>query len=242
MLDSSISLSEMEKRLDEIVQEKKGKIRMLGDLDLSVEDYKILSLRLRGFAKYHQSFALYQKYALSLLSMGVFAFRYESTNKQAIEKVQVLVKEVPQHLERALYDIYDTTFHIYKLSTYGLAIQDFPSLLQVLMLQCGLSEQSYIHLFNMFDSMNQGSLDEREKVILVRKLEELNSSSSLDSEVKALLMQRLFTVYKDCKEHYYTKKELCRRYDDVSNRLIEATVAWCSKNTNSLEMRMQSRM
>lgn len=242
MLDSTLSLCEMETLLDELLQEKKGSIRMLGDLDLSLEDYKILSLRLRGFAKYHKNFALYQKYALSLLAMGVFAFRYEDNGQQAMEKIDVLVKGVPQHLERALYSTFDTIFQLYKLSTYGIEIQDYNSLLQVLMIQCGLSEQSYVHLFNMFDSMDQGDLDEREKIMLVRKLEELNSSSSLNSEVKAMLLQHLFTVYKDCKEHSYTKEELYKRYEDVSNRLIEATAAWCGQNTKSLEIRLQNRM
>ena len=42
MLDSTLSLKEIEHTLAEAIAKKKGKVRTIGDLQLTSDDYKIL--------------------------------------------------------------------------------------------------------------------------------------------------------------------------------------------------------
>lgn len=226
MLDSTVSLNEMEEKLEHILLNNKGKIRILADCQLSIEDYKILCLRLRGFAKYQKSIRLYQKYKLCLISVGVYAFQYEPDVEAAIEKVHNLFEKVPQYMQRRLFDICEVVLEEMGLTTYGIHIVDITTLEQALIIQAGISEEICQEIFKYCGSENEVTVNGM--LIHVRWMNYEQKLDILDDILKRRLLENIIAAYTDCSKTDILLSELKEKYPELSHKFLGVCYYYCS--------------
>lgn len=226
MLDSTVSLNEIEEKLEHILLNNRGKIRILADCQLSIEDYKILCLRLRGFAKYQKNIRLYQKYKLCLICVGVYAFQYEPDVETAIEKVHYVFENVPQYMQRKLFDICEVVLEEMGLTTYGIHIVDITTLEQALIVQAGMSENICQEIFKYCDSENEVTVNGM--LTHVRWMNYEKKLDILDDILKRRLLRNIAAAYTDCSRSDMLLRKLRGKYPELSLKFLGICYDYCS--------------
>ncbi|SFR82049.1 hypothetical protein [Anaeromicropila populeti] len=223
MLNATNPLIDMEKQLGEILQKDIMDVRIIADLGLSHEDYKILSLKLRGMARYNGEMRLLEKYKICLMTMWVLACKYEKDGETIWKFMNNLVNDIPQYMQRNFYSICDSTLRENGLSSYGLIIDNMDNLMQMLVIQSGIDDMLYPSLFGLLEKAADYENAEEE----IFKLFGKDRYSYLKTETKHELLLLMKAVYEDCQQGRISQKQILEKHHELSKGFICNCYKWC---------------
>lgn len=226
MLDSTLSLREIEHELREAITRKKGTIRTIGDLDLTSEDYKILSLRFRGFRKYQNDINIYEQFTISLLAFGAYQFIDEEEPLKVVQKINEIASVIPQYLQRKILDEFDSAIKEYSLSNPGIHLKTVSQLISFFLLGSYNSDTFYQQYFAEIENCSDENFTEE-------FFEELDQKYFhreyviYEKEVwkHAFGMQR--QAFLDCMNNELDINQMLAKYTRLPYRFIKNCCNWC---------------
>lgn len=228
MLDSALSLYEMEKVLEDAIQKSNGKIRTIGDLQLSQEDYKILTLRLRGFTNYQRNVKMYEKYSISLLAIMSNYFHNETSCSMIFKKFQQFFEQVPQYMQRKICENFELIMQEFNLATYGVRITDLNVLIQILLIHSYNTETVFQKYFAALDKCSDGKytdefMEEVLNYVYPREME------LLDPSIRKRIFKLSLDAYLDCVNNGRTEEEMLEKYIRLPYLFIHTCCKWCEQ-------------
>ena len=237
MLDSTLSVKEIEHTLAEAIAKKKGKVRTIGDLQLTSEDYKILSLRFRGFQKYQNNINIYEQFSLSLLTYGSYLFMTEEEPQVISEKIYSLASKIPQHLQRKILEEFDITIKENSLSNPSIHLKTVSQLISLFLFYSHNSNSIYDKYFAEIDECSDGNYTEEffEKVdqkIFAREYviyDEQTWNHGLNMQRAAFL---------DCMRNNLDEAEMLEKYPRLSCLYIESCCKYCENQENQANLKV----
>ena len=147
-LDNSKSLLEFEKMFEKEITSAENDIRIIGDLNISYEDYILIKEKINTLMDYKDNITVWNKYKLCTLVTWVFSIIYEDKNFNA-SSFLTSFDGFHQYAVRYLLDIYNETFEEFGLEIPGMVINSEESLQQAIILQAGIPDEYHRELFNM---------------------------------------------------------------------------------------------
>lgn len=229
MFEIAMSLTEMEHVLEKELLKEEGNIRILGDLNITQEDYRCLHLKVKGMKTQEQTIGLYEAYRLSMLTTWVFGMRYEKIEQVSYESIYSEIAGKPQHMIRMLLTIMEDTFREYKLTSFDIRLDSIEDVCQLLALHSGFMQDpdsgcfAFLEETMSYSDMNH--LDYLYQKVLSQKT--LEVCHLLDRKHLITLFQMSREVYMDCRVKGMTKEELLEKHPFVSRRFIENCVEFC---------------
>lgn len=225
MLDSTLSLKEIEHTIAEAIASCKGKARTIGDLGLTSEDYKILALRFRCFRKYQNDINIYEQFSLSLLAYGSYIFQVEPDVKEVERKFYGIASQIPQYLQRKILDEFDSTIKENALSNPSIHLKTPSQLISLLLLYSCNNDAIYQQYFRELDSIEEGiPVEERideitEKVFWREKM-------IFDKDAWNHGFGMLKAAYLDCRRNHYSESEMLTKYTRLSYIFLSSCSKW----------------
>lgn len=228
ILNTSLSLSEMEEVIEEKLLDSTQNIRIIGDLGLSQDDFKCLLLKLKGFNKYNNNFSAFITHRLGVVTTCIYSLRYENSTSNA-EIINELIINMGQYQVRSFFKICTNTLEEYGLSTYGTEVSSLQGLLELFTVHAGIETKFYNEFF---ESMNNslGLKEIRElgdKIINGFSKELRNKYKYLPNIVLKDMITSYRSAFVDCKIKGFTEKNLLEKYSLVSSEIIKECVKWC---------------
>lgn len=229
MFEISMSLTEMERMIEKELLKQEGHIRILGDLDITQEDYRCLHLKVKGIKTQEQTIGLYENYRLSLFTTWVFGMRYEKMEQASYDKIYSEIAGRPQHMIRMMLTIMEDTFREYKLTTFDIRLDNIEEACQLLALHSGFlySKDSGFYTF-LEETMAYSDMNHLEYLYqkaLSKKTQAM--CHLLDRKHLISLFQMSREVYMDCMVTGMTKEELLEKHPFVSSRFVKNCVELC---------------
>ena len=217
----------MEQILEKNIRNRSGNMRIIGDLDLSKDDYKYLRLKLKGIIRQEADLILIEKYKLSIITGQVFAFLYESEEKANFKVYDEFISKLNQYQVRAFLTIISEAFCDMGIETFGINGDTLVDLYEVAGMHVGLKQTHQNDFFALLDE----SLDYFD----IRKFEDKISDRFLVKGhykyINKQNLERMFAelreLFIDCKVNNLTKDILYQKYPVVSNKLILSCHDWC---------------
>lgn len=266
ILDSVLSLEQMEDILEKELEMRKHSIRILGDLDLSYEDYKCLSLKFRGIHRYPGSVEILENFKLSLLITWVFSLRYE---KEEISycNIKKILLELPQYMQRKFISMCRETFEEYELFMYNIPISNMKELCSIIVIHSGMPDRLLNRFYHIlyedivnyelqyelqkelciFNEKNQCNCLESERKIKLFVTRIINSFSKdmkeayqyIENTVLEEMVQTIRSIFLDCYFYELSISELLKKYPVISRKMIESCFIWCRewKHQNKIKMK-----
>ncbi len=237
ILDSALSLDEMEHALGSIILENKGRIRTIGDIGLTNEDYKLLELHFRGFRNFLGDISMYERYGLCLLTYGTYLLKNESDNQKVIEIMQSLALQVPQYMHRRVYEVFDNTIKDYALSNPSIHLTNISQLIQIFLMYSYDDEAVYDVYFSEIEKCGQESYTDEffEKLnqkVFVREQE------LYDEPTKKMVFTMCRDAYFDCRNNGLTEDEMLNKYARISYLFVKSCCKWCAVHEKEMRMKI----
>ena len=107
-LANNVSLLELEKKLEQEITSGSN-IRIIGDLNISYEDYTTIREKINELMNYKDNITVWNQYRLCTLVSWVFSLIYEDTEYSA-DNFMESFDGFHQYAIRYLLDIYNETF------------------------------------------------------------------------------------------------------------------------------------
>ncbi|MBR3771404.1 MAG: hypothetical protein IKL07_03965 [Clostridium sp.] len=237
MLDSVLSLKEMERAIGNAILRKKGRVRTIGDLELTNEDYKLLELRFRGFSKYRNDLEVYEKYSLCLLTLGTFYFKVESDWRHVRDVIQDYARTTPQHLQRRILEVFDNTVKEYSLSNPGVHLTNVNQLIQLFLFYSYDNESAYQKYFSELDKYIDGGYTDK-SIATVNKKVFYREEELFEEEVKEKVFTTYHKAYLDCIQNHLSVEEMMKKYYRLSNLFVTSCCRWCEERDAESRMKI----
>lgn len=240
LFSADLTLYEMEQRLEHCFLGNDRKIRIIGDLNLSSEDYKYLNFKLKGILHYISRVEVMEQYRFSILTTLVFAIRYEKNVMATLKYYEQYMIQFQQHQYRFCMRMLADTFHEMALSTYGIKIHAYQELIEVLTIHASLLKNTYEEVFEILDdhfSQSQNYILDDE---LYGKLDRvfLRAYPFLNVGQRNFHLGYLLKdLYEACYLGHKPLEQLYDDFDTLSKQLIEDCYSWFkaySINSNNL--------
>ena len=236
ILDSALSLDEMEQVLGSIILKNKGKIRTIGDIGLTNEDYKIIELHFRGFQNYLGDINMYQRYSLCLLTYGTYLLKSEPDNKKVVEVMQSIVNQVPQYMHRKVFEVFDNTIKDYALSNPSIHLTNVSQLIQIFLMYSYDDELTYNTYFSEIEKCSDQAYTEEvfdalNKKVFVREQE------LYDETTKKMVFSMCRAAYFDCMKNGLNEDEMLNKYARISYLFVKSCCKWCATREEKLRMK-----
>ncbi len=230
LFDKEMTLHEMEALLARKLKEEQGGVRehrIIGDLELTCEDYKILSENLREIQQFRYDIIVLEHYKLCKLTAWIFALRYEREEDFIYEEIKSTILELPQHVQRMFIELCESAFMEYGIQQFGVDVKDVEGLLSNLAIHAGVPSQ----LISAFVAILEDSLQYEDREKLRQSM--LTNMSAHMREVYRYIDERslleLFEaarkVYVDCKEGETDRKVLLSKHPYMSKQIVEACMS-----------------
>lgn len=239
ILDADLTLLELEELLELEMRNEEKDIRIIGDLDLSYEDYKYMILRLKGLTKYRWNMEVFEKYKLCIITSWVFTLRYETDKNFMYDKVKRLLNGLQQHHLRYCIKMCASAFEEYGIETYGIDTQTLEGIFELSAIHAGIPRQVQHEFYQLLDdSLNYSNLKFLESDLFDRlppRLQEIYQF--IDSRHQKRIIYVLREIYMDYKIGKCSLDEVLNRYSETSRKFIEDSYYWCikyEKNKNRL--------
>ncbi len=234
ILDPTLSLKEIENLIRKTILARRGKIRTIGDLQLSNEDYKIIELRFRGFEKYQNDINIYEQFSLSLLTYGSYLFIAEPNPLIVAEKIYDIANAIPQYLQRKILDEFDITIKENALSNPSIHLKTVPQLISIFLCHSYTSEEIYFKYFDELVACSQGNytdelFDEVDKRIFPRE------TVIYETPTRRHGFNMQHEAFLDCYRNGLEENEMANRYMRLPYIFISSCCKWCEiheKRTN----------
>ncbi|WP_167958315.1 hypothetical protein [Anaerosporobacter faecicola] len=244
LLQKPLSLLEIEEMLENEFRDDQKGIRIIGDLDLTYEDYCFLELKAKGLQRYSNNMVMVEKYRFVVLTTWVFALRYGNLDKINMAKVSKKFTSLQQHIMRKSIHIISETFDEFGLNTYGQNTYTLEGLLTAIGLHAGIPTNVQERLFTVLEeSMNYQDMNRFEQQL---KFDLEPRLSMIFSYVGSKMTRKILLEYRDifleCRLNNVNIEQLLERYMNVSKGFIENLVRWCEEmdynNTHSQKQLM----
>lgn len=237
MLDSVLSLKEMERAIGNAILRKKGQVRTIGDLGLTNEDYMLLELRFRGFEKYRNDLEIYEKYSLCLLTLGTYYFQTESDWRHTRDIIQNYAKKTPQHLQRRILEVFDNTVKEYALSNPSVHLTTINQLIQLFLFYSYSNESTYQKYFLELDKCSDGGYTD-EFFDSVNKKVFYREEEIFEEEVKKKVFSTYKEAYFDCIQNQLSETDMMKKYYRVSCLFVSSCCKWCQNREEESRMKI----
>lgn len=235
ILDSALSLDEMERALGNAILKKKGKIRTIGDLGLTTEEYKLLAFHFRGFKKYQGDIKAYERYVLCLLTYGAYIIKSEPDNKKATEIIQTAADQIPQYMQRKILEVFDNAIKDYALSNPSIHLNTISQLIQVFLMYSYDNESVYEKYFSEIDKYDEvyteEFFEELNKKVFVREQE------LYDEMTREKVFGMCRDAYFDCLKNGLNEDEMLAKYPRLNYLFVKTCCKWCSERQEKLRMK-----
>ena len=219
-LDNSKSLLEFEKMFEKEITSAENDIRIIGDLNISYEDYILIKEKINTLMDYKDNITVWNKYKLCTLVTWVFSIIYEDKNFNA-SSFLTSFDGFHQYAVRYLLDIYNETFEEFGLEIPGMVINSEESLQQAIILQAGIPDEYHRELFNMLTNSLESDKITTPKDALSEaspKIRKMYHYLDIDKQKK--LMNQYKKVLRDIKVKGLSRDEVLRRNPITSKRVI----------------------
>lgn len=231
LLDASLSLGEMEALLEQSLLNEENDIRILGDLELSYEDYKCLSLKLKGLTKYKDNIEVCNRFKLCAVVAWVFALRYEKEDKIKVNLVKKLLESLPQHQLRYVISLFNATFSDYGLQDFGVDTTSLEGFFTVAAIHSGIP----VDLLNEFYHLLDESLKHQDMELLEDQVVNCLSTRMdeiykyIDKNIQRQMIALTREMYVDYKINGLSQEEILSKYNYTSRSIIDGCFRWCEE-------------
>jgi hypothetical protein len=231
ILDASLSLSEMETVLEHAILNDENDIRIIGDLELSYEDYKCLALKLKGITKYKENIELFDRYKLCAVVAWVFALRYEKEDKIDHTLVKRLLGNLPQHQLRYVLNLFTTTFSDYGLDDYEVDTNSLDGFFVVAAIHAGIPTDLQDEFFHMMEEslLHQDMTELEEQIMKNLSTRMVEIYKYIDESIIRDMIRVCRELFVDYKINQLSKEEVLNKYPSTSRSIIEGCFKWCEE-------------
>lgn len=230
ILNTSLSLNQIEKELERQLEKPENNIRILGDMDFSYEDYQYLLLKIRGLGAYGRTLEILENCRLSILTLLVFGLRMEKGKRNCFMKLREEMDGLEQHRIRKYAQMMLEAFEEYGLNMFGIkttgTMDDF---LELLVVHTGIPEElqdDFCHLLD--ESLMYGEFSAIANRFLTRLPEHMkNLYSYVRREVVIQMIDYSRKMFQDYRLHGITRREAYAKYSVMSSNLMKGCFRWC---------------
>lgn len=228
LLDAALSLKEMEQLLAKELQNDKKDIRIIGDMELSCEDYKCLALKLKGMQQYGCHLDVLDDYKLCLIVTWAFALRYERESKIAYQNMKEMILGQPQYLVRKFLEICESAFMEYGIITFGISAKTLDGLCSLIAIHAGIPKQMLPALFAILsDSLRYSEMHILEQTLRNNMSDHMREVYRyVGEEYQKKMFQVTREMFIDCKLNQLPREELLLKYPYTSSQIMDACIQW----------------
>lgn len=237
MLDSTLSLKEIEHTLAETIAKRKGKARTIGDLQLTNEDYKILSLRFRSYPKYQGDVNIYEQFSLSLITCASYLFIREEDPLVVAKEIYETSSKIPQYLQRKILEEFDFTIKENSLSNPSIHLKTLPQLVSLLLYYSRNSDDIYEKYFSEINECSDGNYTTEFFERIDQKI--FTKEYAIYEKQKwqhGLNMQR--AAFLDCLRNNYSVEEMLERYPRLSYLYLRNCCKYCESQGKQANLKV----
>lgn len=230
MLNTSLSLNQIEEELERQLREPKNYIRILGDLELSMEDYQYLLFKIRGLKKYQDHPEFFERFRLSILTLWIFTLRMKKGGQSHCKQIREELQKMNQYHVRRYVTMMLDAFGEYGLNVFGMSGEGtVDGLLELLVIHTGIPENlqdDFCHLLD--DSLAYGEFSVVESRFFMRlplHMQQLYSFVKRDVVVQMVDYSR--KMFLDYRLNGITCREAYEKYPLMSSNLMKGCFRWC---------------
>jgi hypothetical protein len=221
-------LLEIEERLEEEFLNSKKYLRIIGDIDLSSDDYKYLILKIKGLTRFSANISICETYKLSLLTACVFSIKKEQENQGSIESLRTMYRALPQHHMRYFRRLCKSTLEEYGMSTFQMDTRHFDGLFSILLAHAGIPENLHAKLYDILDESLK--IGQRHVFELKIRDEFMPKIDWIAQYMNPKYLEKVFLDSRDllidCKINELPHNELFEKYNHLSSKLILSCIKW----------------
>lgn len=231
LLQTPLTLLEMERLLEKELRDEEKDYRIIGDLELTYEEYCFLSLNAKGLQRFENNLVMIEKYRFVVLVTWVFSMRYANIDKANYETMYNRINKLQQHNMRKTINIIARTFEEYGFYTYGLDIYSLDGLFALIGIHAGIPNKVYNRLFNILEeSLNYKDMNRFEQQLML----ELEPRMTLiyeymEEDTKRKLFHETREIFVDCRMNQLSIEEVLEKYIYASKGLLVSLVRWCEE-------------
>ncbi|WP_310604993.1 hypothetical protein [Anaerosporobacter sp.] len=231
LLQTPLTLLEIEQLLEKELRDETKGYRIIGDLELTYEEYCFLELKAKGLKRYGNDLTIMEKYRFVVLVSWVFSMRYGNLDKVNCGMINDKINKLPQHIMRKTIHVVAQTFEDYGINTYGLDIYSTEGLFALIGIHAGIPHKAYDRLFGILDdSLNYKDMNRFEGQLMT-KLEPRMTViyEYMDEDTKRKLFHETRDIFIDCRVNNLSIEELKEKYIYAANSILEACARWCEE-------------
>lgn len=231
LLQTPLTLLEIERLLEKELRDEEKDYRIIGDLELTYEEYCFLSLKAKGLQRYENDLAITEKYRFVTLVAWVFSMRYANIEKASYEAMYIKVNKLQQHTIRKTIHVIAGTFEEYGINTYGLDIYSLEGLFALIGIHAGIPKKAHDRLFNILEeSLNYKDMNRFEQQLML----ELEPRMTLiynymEEDTKKKLFHETREIFIDCRMNNLSIEKLKEKYVYASKSILNSLVYWCEE-------------
>lgn len=230
IFNTSLSLHQIEEILVAQLKNKKNNIRILGDMDLSYEDYCYLLLKIRGLEQYRECLEIFEEFRLSVLISWIFSMRLEKNEYNGYKRVKEQMNAMKQHHIRAYVNIMLNVFDEYEINTYKMVQEGtIDDLMALLVVHTGIPEDlqdDFCHLLD--DSLGYEGFSAVEHRFMMRLPEHIKGLyHSVERNIVVHMINDCRKMFADYRLYGITRREAYEKYPLISSNLMKGCFEWC---------------
>ncbi len=231
LLQTPLTLLEIERLLEKELRNEEKDYRIIGDLDLSYEEYCFLTLKAKGLQRYENNLVMLEKYRFVVLVSWVFSMRYANIEKVNYETMYREINNLQQHIMRKTISIIAGTFEEYGIYTYGLDIYSLEGLFELIGIHSGIPNRVHERLFNILEeSLNYKDMNRFEQQLMLELEPRMTAIYEyMEEDTKKKLFHETREIFIDCRMNNLTIEELQDKYVYASKSILINLVQWCDE-------------
>lgn len=231
LLQTPLTLLEIERLLEKELRDEEKDYRIIGDLELTYEEYCFLSLKAKGLQRYENDLAIIEKYRFVTLVTWVFSMRYANIEKESYEAMHNKVNKLQQHTMRKTIHVIAGTFEEYGINTYGLDIYSLEGLFALIGIHAGIPNKAHNRLFNILEeSLNYKDMNRFEQQLMLDLEPRMTVIYNyMEEDTKKKLFHETREIFIDCRMNNLSLEELKEKYVYASKSILNSLVCWCEE-------------
>lgn len=231
LLQTPLTLLEIERLFERELRDEEKGYRIIGDLELTYEEYCFLTLKAKGLQRYENDLVMIEKYRFVLLVSWVFSMRYGNIDKTNYETMYNKINKLQQHIMRKTINIMAGTFEEYGINTYGLDIYSLEGLFALIGIHAGIPHKVHKRFFNILEeSLNYKDMNRFEQQLMLEIEPRMTAIYEyMEEDTKKKLFHETREIFTDCRMNNLSIEELQAKYVYASKSLLISLVRWCEE-------------
>lgn len=222
------SLYDIEEKLEWEYSGNK-KIRIVGDINIDYDDYRFLMDKLRAIQPHVGNLEVMMKYRLSQITSWIFYLRYEDPSRIYISDYHMIMKHIPQHVEKHYLQMYSDAFCEYGFATAAINDLTLQGLFAVVALQAGMSREEYGTLFDIINTKNNLTVPKlyEEKLFDQISYRMGQMFRYLDKDTYCTVIEEICRVYVDTRINKYSVNDVLMNNEKAAYTLVDVFKEKC---------------